>query len=89
MKNSTDRGGCYPLRPSATVNNRHLDLQNSALFNNCKKTRPATRVTPRATSSAISVCKHENPTTYILLVAVETNQVLGNPGKSLDDVHLY
>ena len=30
MKNSTDRGGCYPPRPSATVNNNHLDLQNSS-----------------------------------------------------------
>ena len=29
MKNSTDRGGCYSPRPSATVNNSHLDLQNS------------------------------------------------------------
>ena len=30
MKNSTDLGGCYPPRPSASVNNSHLDLQNSS-----------------------------------------------------------
>ena len=30
MKNSTDLRGCYPPRPSASVNNSHLDLQNSS-----------------------------------------------------------
>ena len=40
MKNSADLGGCYPPRPSASVDNTLLDLQNSsyptkAEFNNC------------------------------------------------------
>ena len=40
MKNSADRGGCYPQRPKAEVDNAHRDLQNSsyptkAKFNNC------------------------------------------------------
>ena len=30
MKNSTDFRGCYPPQPSASVNNSHLDLQNSS-----------------------------------------------------------
>ena len=30
MKNSTDLGGCYPPRPSASVYNTLLDLQNSS-----------------------------------------------------------
>ena len=30
MKNSTDLGGCYPPRPSASVDNTLLDLQNSS-----------------------------------------------------------
>ena len=30
MKNSADLGGCYPLRPSASVDNTLLDLQNSS-----------------------------------------------------------
>ena len=30
MKNSADLGGCYPLRPSALVDNTLLDLQNSS-----------------------------------------------------------
>ena len=30
MKNSADLGGCYPPRPSASVNNTLLDLQNSS-----------------------------------------------------------
>ena len=30
MKNSADLGGCYPPRPSASVDNTHLDLQNSS-----------------------------------------------------------
>ena len=30
MKNSTDLGGCYPPRPSASVDNTFLDLQNSS-----------------------------------------------------------
>ena len=30
MKNSTDLGGCYPPRPSASVDNNLLDLQNSS-----------------------------------------------------------
>ena len=39
MKNSADLGGCYPPRPSVSVNNTLLDLQNSsyptkAEFNN-------------------------------------------------------
>ena len=39
-KNSADLGGCYPPRPSASVDNILLDLQNSsyatkAEFNNC------------------------------------------------------
>ena len=40
MKNSADRGGCYPQRPEAEVDNSLRDLQNSsyprkAEFNNC------------------------------------------------------
>ena len=40
MKNSADQGGCYPPRPSASVDNTLRDLQNSsyptkAEFNNC------------------------------------------------------
>ena len=40
MKNSAGRGGCYPLRPKAEVDNILRDLQNSsystkAEFNNC------------------------------------------------------
>ena len=31
MKNSADLGGCYPPRPSASVDNTLLDLQNSSL----------------------------------------------------------
>ena len=39
MKNSADQGGCYPPRPSASVDNILRDLQNSsyptkAEFNN-------------------------------------------------------
>ena len=30
MKNSADHGGCYPPRPSASVDNTLLDLQNSS-----------------------------------------------------------
>ena len=30
MKNSADLGGCYPARPSASVDNTLLDLQNSS-----------------------------------------------------------
>ena len=30
MKNSADLGGCYPYRPSASVDNTLLDLQNSS-----------------------------------------------------------
>ena len=30
MKNSADLGGCYPLPPSASVDNTLLDLQNSS-----------------------------------------------------------
>ena len=30
MKNSTDLGGCYPPRPSASVDNTLLYLQNSS-----------------------------------------------------------
>jgi len=30
MKNSADLGGCYPPRPSASVDNILLDLQNSS-----------------------------------------------------------
>ena len=30
MKDSADLGGCYPLRPSASVDNTLLDLQNSS-----------------------------------------------------------
>ena len=40
MKNSAERGGCYPPRPKAEVDNTLRDLQNSscpaiAEFNNC------------------------------------------------------
>ena len=40
MKNSADRGGCYPQRPKAEVDKTLRDLQNSsyltkAEFNNC------------------------------------------------------
>ena len=40
MKNSAGRGGCYPPRPKAEVDNILGDLQNSsypakAEFNNC------------------------------------------------------
>ena len=40
MKNSAGRGGCYPPRPKAKVDNILRDLQNSsystkAEFNNC------------------------------------------------------
>ena len=40
MKNSAGRGGCYPQRPKAEVDNILRDLQNSsyptkAEFNNC------------------------------------------------------
>ena len=40
MKNSADLGGCFPPRPSASVDNTLLDLQNSsyptkAELNNC------------------------------------------------------
>ena len=30
MKNSADLGGCYPIRPSALLDNALLDLQNSS-----------------------------------------------------------
>ena len=30
MKNSADIGGCYPPRPSASVDNTLFDLQNSS-----------------------------------------------------------
>lgn len=29
MRNSADLGGCYPPRPSASMNNTLLDLENS------------------------------------------------------------
>ena len=40
MKNSADRGRCYPPKPKAEVDNSLRDLQNSsyptkAEFNNC------------------------------------------------------
>ena len=40
MKNSADQGGCYPPRPSASVDNTLRDQQNSsyltmAEFSNC------------------------------------------------------
>ena len=40
MKNSADRGGCYPPKPKTEVNKSLRDLQNSsyptkAEFNNC------------------------------------------------------
>ena len=40
MKNSADRGGCYPTRPKAKVHSSLRDLQNSsypkkAEFKNC------------------------------------------------------
>ena len=40
MKNSAGRGGCYPSRPKAEVDNILRDLQNSsyptkAKFNDC------------------------------------------------------
>ena len=40
MKNSAGRGGCYPPRPKAKVDNTIRDLQNSsypmkAEFSNC------------------------------------------------------
>ena len=40
MKNYADRGGCYPLKPKAEVDNTLRDLRNSsypakAEFNNC------------------------------------------------------
>ena len=40
MKNSADRGGCYPPRSKVKVDNTLRDLQNSsyptkAEFNNC------------------------------------------------------
>ena len=40
MKNSAGRGGCYPPRPKAEVDNILRDLQNSSYptkveFNNC------------------------------------------------------
>ena len=40
MKNSADRGGCYPPRSKTKVDNNLRDLQNSsyptkAEFNNC------------------------------------------------------
>ena len=40
MKNSADRGACYPLRPKVGVDNTLQDLQNSsypaiAEFSNC------------------------------------------------------
>ena len=40
MKNSADRGGCYPAWPKVKVDNTLRDLQNSsyptkAVFNNC------------------------------------------------------
>ena len=40
MKNSAEKGGCYPPRPKAEVDNTLRDLQNSshptkAEFNNC------------------------------------------------------
>ena len=42
MKNSAGRGGCYPPRPKAEVDNILRDLQNSsystkAEFNNCQQ----------------------------------------------------
>ena len=33
MENSADLGGCYPPRPSASVDNTLLDLQNSSYPN--------------------------------------------------------
>ena len=40
LKKSADQGGCYPQRPSASVDNTLRDLQNpsdpmKAEFNNC------------------------------------------------------
>ena len=40
MKNSADKGGCYPQRPKTEVDNTLRDLQNSsyptkAEFNDC------------------------------------------------------
>ena len=32
MKNSADRGGCYPPRPKAEVDNTIRDLQNFFIF---------------------------------------------------------
>ena len=46
MKNSADLGGCYPTRPSVSVDNTLLDLQNSSypsqphsIIANCLKRR--------------------------------------------------
>ena len=32
MKNSADRGGCYPQRPKAEVDNTLRDLKNSSIY---------------------------------------------------------
>ena len=51
MKNSTDLRGCYPPRPSASVNtcNCRLDLQNSSY-----PTRPYSII---ANNGIIDICK--------------------------------
>ena len=57
MKNSADIGGCYPLWPSASVDNTLLDLQNSSY--------------PTQPHSIIAKYKYiVNSTVYVLILTI-------------------
>ena len=61
MKNSADLGGCYPPRPSASVDNTLLDLQNSTY--------------PTEPRSIIAKYGYSYIITYLILIYVECLQI--------------
>ena len=67
MKNSADLGECYPPRPSASVDNTLLDLQNSSY-----PTQPHSIIAKYPSSRlhfTYHHCRHR-PRLYVLISAI-------------------
>ena len=65
MKNSADLGGCYPPRPSASVDNTLLDLQNSSY-----PTQPHSIIAKYPTKAEFSNCFIIHSKYFLLLKGV-------------------
>ena len=84
MKNSADLGGCYPPRPSASVDNTLLDLQNTPIPEKTGGCMQARLNSPTATNMADEISEELGNSWNVCKFRATCPEQMLKKGKKLD-----